>query len=47
MLLDNAKQLTASDLSAQVSAVPDANQLRELQSLAGASGDLTWVAETI
>ncbi len=47
MLLDNAKQLTASDLSAQVWAVPDANQLRELQSLAGASGDLTWVTETI
>jgi len=46
MLFSNAKQLTASDLSAQVWALPDDNQLRQLHSIAGTSGDLTWVTET-
>jgi putative ABC transport system permease protein len=46
MLFSNAKQLTASDLSAQVWALPDDKQLHDLRSLAGKTGDLTWVTET-
>lgn len=47
MLFRNAKQLTASDLSAQVFATPDAGQLQRLTQLGQQVGDLTWVTETV
>jgi putative ABC transport system permease protein len=47
MLFRNAKQLTASDLSAQVFATPDADQLRRLSELGRRVGGLTWVTEMV
>jgi putative ABC transport system permease protein len=47
MLFRNAKQLTASDLSAQVYATPDADQLRRLYGIGRRVGNLTWVTETV
>src|SRR5689334_12958369 len=47
MLFKNAKQLTASDLTAQVWGLPTAEQLSRLRKIGNRDGALTWVTETI
>ena len=47
MLLRNAKQLTASDLSAQVWSVPGQQELRELERIGREAGEMTWITETV
>lgn len=47
MLFRNAKQLTASDLTAQVWGLPTADQLNRLRAIASKTGTLTWVTETV
>jgi putative ABC transport system permease protein len=47
MLFRNAKQLTASDVTAQVWGLPTDDQLRRLRRIGRRAGALTWVTETI
>jgi putative ABC transport system permease protein len=47
MLFKNAKQLTASDLTAQVWGLPTAEQFGRLREIGDRDGALTWVTETI
>jgi putative ABC transport system permease protein len=47
MLFRNAKQLTASDLTAQVWGLPDDDQLNRLRAIGKKGGALTWVTETV
>ncbi|MCU1291208.1 MAG: hypothetical protein JWP08_58, partial [Bryobacterales bacterium] len=47
MLLKNAKQLTAADVQAQIWALPTPEQLRDVESLGRADGEMTRVTETV
>src|SRR6185312_16019786 len=47
MLFRNAKQLTASDLTAQVWSMPTADQFKKLQEMGEHVGAFTWVTETV
>ena len=47
MLFRNAKQLTASDLTAQVWGLPNDDQLRRLREIGNKAGALTWATETV
>jgi putative ABC transport system permease protein len=47
MLFRNAKQLTASDLTAQVWSMPTADQWNQLQEMGARVGAFTWVTETV
>ncbi len=47
MLFQNAKQLTAADLTAQVWGVPTADQLQHLQQLGQKNGAFSWITETV
>jgi putative ABC transport system permease protein len=47
MLFRNAKQLTASDLTAQVWSMPTAEQWTQLQQMGKRVGAFTWVTETV
>jgi putative ABC transport system permease protein len=47
MLFRNARQLTASDLTAQVYGVPTADQWMRLRQIGQRVGAITWVMETV
>ena len=47
MLFRNARQLTASDLTAQVFGVPTSDQMTRLRQIGQRVGALTWVTETL